>query len=317
VRWSSDRPEVALVREGTVDGLIPGRAVITATTPWGKTAKADVYVVGDLLLASNRGGNLGIYQLRSAGSPALLPVLQDSASSIQPALSPDRTRIAFSSNRSGNFDLYVMDADGANIRRLTTDGGGEGEPAWTPDGRRIVYTVTRGTATQIAIIPLHGGETRQLTATSGGSHSPAVSPDGRTIAFISAREGSPDVYAMNVDGTDQRRLIQSPVRESNPRFFRNGDLAYIAERGGRSKGSRVMRLPWGTTAPIQLLQTEDPMPALAVSREGDRLAYVVGKIIDAAKGRVEFNLFLQSTAPGSSAVAVPLSPGEQILSPSF
>ncbi len=317
VRWSSDRPDVALVREGTVDGLVPGHAVVTATTPWGKTAKADVYVVGELLLTSNRGGNFGIYQLRSGGPTALLPVLQDSASNIQPALSPDRTRIAFSSNRSGNFDLYVMDADGTNVRRLTSDGASEGEPTWTPDGRQIVYTATRGIATHIAVIPLQGGEMRQLTTASGGNHSPSVSPDGRTIAFISAREGNPEVYAMNVDGTDQRRLTQSPVRESSPRFFRNGDIAYIAERGGRSKGSRVMRLPWGTTAPIQLLQTEDPAPALAVSREGDRLAYVVGKITDAAKGRVEFSLFLQSTAPGGSAVAVPLTPGEQILSPSF
>ncbi len=317
VKWSSDRPDVALVREGTVDGLVPGRAVVTATTPWGKTAKADVYVVGDLLLASNRGGSFGIYQLRSVSSTALLPVLQDSGSNIQPALSPDRTRIAFSSNRSGSFDLYVMDADGSNIRRLTTDGAGEGEPAWTPDGRQIVYTATRGTGTQIAAIPLQGGDMRQLTSAPGGNHSPSVSPDGRTIAFISARDGTPEVYAMNVDGSDQRRLTHSPVRESSPRFFRNGDIAYIAERGGRSKGSRIMRLPWGTTGPIQLLQTEDPVSAVAVSREGDRLAYVVGKITDGAKGRVEFSLFLQSTAPGSSAVAVPLTPGEQILSPSF
>ena len=317
VRWSSDRPDVALVREGAVDGLIPGRATVTATTPWGKSAKADVFVVGDLLLTSNRGGSLGIYQLRSPGSTVLVPLLQDSASNIQAVLSPDRTRIAFSSSRSGSFDLYVMDADGGNLRRLTTDAANEGDPAWTPDGRQLVFTSTRGTTTQITVITVEGGESRPLTTASGGNHSPAVSPDSRTIAFVSARDGSPEIYAMGLDGANQRRLTKSPIRESSPRFFRNGDLAYVAERGGRSKGSRVMRLPWGSAAAIQLLQTEDPIPALAVSREGDRLAYVVGKITDATKGRVEFGLFLQSTAPGTPAVAVPLNPGEQILSPSF
>ena len=317
VRWNSDRPQVALARDGVIDGLSPGRAVITATAPWGKSAKADVFVVGDLLLTSNRAGNFGIYQLRLTGSEGPLPVLQDSASNIQAVLSPDRTRIAFSSNRGGSFDLYIMDADGQNLRRLTTDSANEGEPAWTPDGAQIVYTSTRGTATQLAMIPSEGGEGRVLTTTSGGNHSPAISPDSRTIAFVSAREGNPEIYAMSMNGSDQRRLTKTSLRESTPRFFRNGDLAYVVERGGRSKGSKVMRLPWGGTIAIQLLQTEVPISAFAVSRGGDRLAYVVGKITDAAKGRVEFSLFLQSTAPGTPPVAVPLTPGEQILSPSF
>jgi len=122
---------------------------------------------------------------------------------------------------------------------------------------------------------------------------------------------------MNFDGSNQRRLTRTPDRESSPRFFRNGDLAYVVERGGRSRGSRVMRLAWGGTSASPLFQTEDAVRGIAVSREGDRLAYVVGRITDAAKGRVEFGFFLQSTAPGSSPVPVPLNSGEQILSPSF
>ena len=318
VRWSSDRPDVAVVREGgTVDGLTPGRAVITGTTPWGKSAKSDVFVVGDMLLASNRGGSFGIYQLRIGGPTGLVPLLQDSASNVQAAFSPDRTRIAFSSNRSGSFDLYIMDADGRNVRRLTIDSANEGEPWWTPDGTNIVFTSTRGTTTQIAITPVEGGESRVLTTTAGGNHSPAISPNGLTIAYVSARDGNPEIYLMDLDGGYQRRVTKTPFRESSPRFFRNGDLAFVAERGGRSKGSQIMRLAWGGTNAVPLLQTEHPVPALAISREGDRLAYVVGKIMDATKGRVEFSLFLQSTAPGSPVAAIPLNPGEQILSPSF
>ena len=318
VRWSSDKPDVALAREGgVIDALSPGRAVVTATASWGKSAKADVFVVGDLLLSSNRGGGFGIYQMRATGSLNLLPLLQDSASNIQAALAPGRTRIAFSSNRGGSFDLYLMDADGRNLRRLTMEAGNEGDPAWTPDGTQIVYTFTRGTTTQIAIIPADGGEARSLTTSSGGNHSPAVSPDGRSIAFISVRDGNQEIYAMNLDGSNQRRLSKTSERESSPRFFRNGDLAYVVERGGRSKGSRIMRLGWGGTSSSLMLQTESPVSAIAVSREGDRLAYVVGRITDVAKGRVEFSFFLQSTAPGSPPVPVPLNPGEQILNPSF
>ncbi|HEV8176468.1 MAG TPA: Ig-like domain-containing protein, partial [Gemmatimonadales bacterium] len=253
IRWSSDKPDIAVAREGgVIDALSPGRAVITASTPWGKSAKTDVFVVGDLLLSSNRGGSFGIYQMRTSGPPNLVPLLQDSAANMQPALSPDRTRIAFSSNRSGSFDLYLMEADGTNLRRLTTGAGNEGDPVWTPDGTAIVYTTTSGTTTQVAILPADGGEGRPLTTTSGGNHSPAVSPDGRSIAFVSVRDGNQEVYAMSLDGTNQRRLTRTSERESSPRFFRNGDLAYVAERGGRSRGSRIMRLAWGGTSATPL-----------------------------------------------------------------
>jgi Tol biopolymer transport system component len=318
VRWSSDRPEVATVREngGVVDAVSPGHAGVSATTPWGKKASADVFVVGDLFLSSSRAGTYGIYQMRAPGPTTLLPVLVDSATNIQAALAPDRTRVAFSSNRNGSFDIYVMDSDGQNLRRVTTSSGNEGEPTWTPDGARIVYTSTTGTTGQIAIMFADGGDNRQLTVAVGGNHSPSVSADGRTIAFVSARDGNHAIYTMNLDGTNQRRLIKSSARQTNPRFFRNGDLAYVMERGGGSKGSKVMRLTVGGSD-SQLLQTDQPIAALAVSRDGDRLAYVLGRIRDAAKGRVDYSLFLQSTAPGRPPIAVPLQPGEQIVSPSF
>lgn len=318
VRWSSDRPEVATVREngGMVDAVSPGHAAVTATTPWGKKASTDVFVVGELFLSSSRAGAYGIYQMRAPGPTNLLPVLVDSITNIQAALAPDRTRVAFSSNRNGSFDLYVMDADGQNLRRLTTSTGNEGEPTWTPDGARIVYTSTTGTNSQIAIMFADGGDNRPLTVASGGNHSPSVSGDGRTIAFVSARDGNHAIYTMNLDGSNQRRLIKSSARQTNPRFFRNGDLAYVMERGGGSKGSKVIRLTAGGSE-SQLLQTEQPIAALAISRDGDRLAYVLGRIKDAAKGRVDYSLFLQSTAPGSTPVAIPLQPGEQVVSPSF
>ena len=318
VRWSSDRPDVATVREsgGVVDALSPGHAAISATTPWGKKATADVFVVGDLFLSSNRGGAYGIYQMRAPGPINLFPVLVDSITNIQAALSPDRTRVAFSSSRNGSFDIYVMDADGKNLRRLTSSSGNEGEPAWTPDGTRIVYTSTTGTTAQIAIMAADGGENRQLTIASGGNHSPSVSGDGRTIAFVSARDGNHAIYLMNLDGSNQRRLVKSSARQTNPRFARNGDLVYVMERGGGSKGSKVMRLTAGGND-SQLFQTEDPIAALAVSRDGDRLAYVLGRTRDVAKGRVDYSFFLQSTVPGKPTIAVPLQPGEQIVSPSF
>jgi dipeptidyl aminopeptidase/acylaminoacyl peptidase len=317
-KWSSDHPEVAEVREnGIVEALSAGHATISATMPWGKRATADVYVVGDLTLSSNRSGILGVYQMRAPGPPTLMPVLVDNASNVQAALAPDRTHIAFSSNRGGSFDLYVMDPDGQNLRRLTSGSANEGEPAWTPDGTRVIYTVTSGTNTQIASIAIDGSDNRQLTTASGGNHSASVSPEGKLIAFVSAREGNHAIYTMNLDGTNQRRLTKGSARETSPKFGRTGDLFYIVERGGNSKGSKVLRTTITGGGTSQVLQTEDPIVSITVSRDGERLVYVVGRVGEAARGRVESGLYLQSLAHSTAPVPIPLQPGEQVLSPSF
>jgi uncharacterized protein YjdB len=317
-QWSSDHPEVATVREGgLVEALTPGHTVVSGTAPWGKVANADVYVVGDLMLTSNRGGSFGIYQLRIGALATFVPLLVDTATNIQAVLSPDRTRVVFSSNRNGTYDLYIMDADGQHLRRLTSEAGSEGEPAWTPDGQNVIYTSVRGSVAHIAMVSTSGGQVRQLTSEAPGNHSPSVSPDGRTIAFVSSRDGNPEIYAMGLDGTNPRRLTRTLLRESNPHFYRNGDLAYVVDRGDGSKGSRIMRLAWGSSESSVVLETDEPIPSFAISRDGDRLVYVLGRIRDAAKGKVDFSFFLQSTAPGSRATAIPLRPGEQVLSPSF
>ena len=317
--WSTDRPDVIQVSgEGTVDGLMPGRAVVTATAPWGRRVATEVVVTADLVLSSNRSGAFGIYQMRSAGVDTLLPILVDEASNVQGVPSPDRTRIAFSSNRHGSYDLFLMTADGDSLRRLTTDGGTEGEPAWTPDGTRIVFTSTQpGAGSQLRSVLAAGTDPRLLTNSPGGNHSPDVSPDGRTIAFVSAREGNQDVYLMELSGGEARRVTRTEVRESSPRFLPDGGLVYVAERGGRSRGSRVLRLAAEGAAPAMVLETDLPIAALSVSRDGERVAYVVGRLTDASRGKAQFSLFIHPLAAGAVPTEVPLRPGEQVVSPAF
>jgi uncharacterized protein YjdB len=315
LEWTSDHPDVARVSAaGVIEALRPGRATVTATGSWGKGAAAEVLVAGDLLVASNRGGAFGIYQARSADPTALLPILSDGSPSIQPALSPDRTRIAFSSERAGaGYDLFVMDVDGRNLQRLTTNAGTEGEPVWSPDGRRIVFTGTaREGPPQLFSVQPDGTGLRQLTEGKGGSHSATVSPDGRQLAFISSREGKPELYVMLLDGGAARRLTRTGDKEAEPRYLPDGTLVYVVSRG---KGSRVMRTANGGETAVAF-ETEQPIASLAVSRDGRRVAYVTGRLANLAKPKARFGLFIQPLA-GGTPVAVPLRAGEQVVNPSF
>ena len=177
----SPRGRAGLGKRDVVDGLGLGRAVVTAKAPWGRSDSADVFVVSDAVVASNRSGAYGIYQFRASPGDTLVPLLVDGATNVQPVYSPDRTRLVFSSNRSGSYDLFVMDADGRNLSRITTDSGNESEPRWTPDGSRIVYTSHDRPADfpRSAASGLAGQDDRSVISAPGGNQSPAVSRDGR------------------------------------------------------------------------------------------------------------------------------------------
>lgn len=314
--WTTDHPSVATVDpDGTVSALAPGHAVVTAWAPWGKTASAEVYVTGDFLVSLDRGGRgFGVYQARTAAADSLLPILADTAANLQAVWSPDRTRIAFSSNRTGDYDLYVMDADGRNARAVVVGSGTDGEPAWAPDGSRIVFASARGGAPQLYSVAPDGSDLRGLTTGPGASGSPAFSPDGRTIAFVSSRDGNYEVYLMDADGGRQRRITTTPARELAPRFLpTTGDLAWVVDRGAKG-GSAIVRQSGGSLLPI----AEVPATILSwsLSRDGRTVAYVTGRIGTAGRSRTEFSLLLQP-ASGGAAVPVRLGAAEQPVTPAF
>jgi TolB protein len=223
-------------------------------------------------------------------------------------LSPDRTRIAFSSNRGdrdGNFDVFVMDADGGGIRRLTTARGTDGEPAWTPDGDSIVFTSARDGAPQLYLVSADSGAARALTTTPGGNQSPAVSPDGRTVAFVSFRDGGPRVYRVGVEGASEARVGAGAFKEGAPTFLPGGALLYGVERSRNSREWRVVRAGGGGP-PTPLFDTDHPLVSLSASRDGERVIYVTAR-----GNRPEYRVFLRGLGT-AAAVPLRLRQGEQV-----
>lgn len=317
LRWSTEQADVVTVSaDGTVTGIRPGSATITATAPWGKTTTARLFVTGDLLLSSNRQvTGFALYQLRLAAPDSFVRVLANDAANLQAVWSPDRTAIAASSNAGGNFDIIVADADGGNIRHVAPDPAVDGEPAWTPDGTRIVFSSARAALRQIYSVRADGSDLKELTTSDGGNSAPAVSPDGRSIAFISLRDGNYELYRMDAGGGGEQRLTTTPVRESSPHYFPNGDIAWLTERGEHGGSSIVRRTDDGTVT--TLVERPETILSFSISRDGTELAFVTGRILNGGKGRTEFALFRQPATPGAAATPIPLTANEQIVTPAF
>src|SRR5947209_7266225 len=131
-------------------------------------------------------------------------------------------KIAFASNRSGNFEIYVMNSDGTNQINLTKNPAGDGEPSFSPDGSKIAFDSSRNRNNEIYVMNADGTNQTRLTSNPAGDGLPAFSPDSSKIAFVSNREGNAEIYVMNADGSNQVRLTNNRTFASYPSFSPDG-----------------------------------------------------------------------------------------------
>jgi Tol biopolymer transport system component len=121
-------------------------------------------------------------------------------------ISPDGQRLAISSDRRGNHDLWLLPAGGGEMTPITTDPTPDWNPRWSPDGREIAFYSYRSGNRDIWVMPSGGGPARQLTSDPATDRYPAWSPDGRAIAFDSQRDGESSIWIVSAGGGDARRL---------------------------------------------------------------------------------------------------------------
>ena len=138
----------------------------------------------------------------------------DVASASSPGLNG---RIAFRSDRGGNFDIYTMNSDGGDVVQLAGSPLVDGQPAWSPDGTRIVFQSNRSGTSQLYVMNADGSDETRLTNDTAADFQPAWSPDGDRIAFSSTRNGGDeDIFVMNADGTNPVPLTDNTAADSFP-----------------------------------------------------------------------------------------------------
>ncbi len=127
-----------------------------------------------------------------------------------PTWSPDGRRIAFQSDRSGNWDIWIINVDGTGLTQLTHSPADDEHPDWSPDGKKIAFSSDRSGNSDIWVIGADGSNPVNLTHAPRRDRYPMWSPDGKTIAFNTNRDGDQEIYLMNANGSNQRNITRSP-----------------------------------------------------------------------------------------------------------
>ncbi len=239
-------------------------------------------LTGMLVFYADMGGNPDIYAL-DIKSGEITQLTEDPAFDDSPALSPDGRQIAFLTARHDpnpqfpnlKYELYLMDSDGSNQRRLTETEAAEGHPAWSPDGSRILFDADYDGDGfgELYSINKDGSDLVRLTFNDSNDQFGDWSPDGEYIAFSSDRNGNWDIYLMDADGENQMPLTESPDWELFPAWSPDGQkiaFNYLVPRS-RNTDVYVMNADGSNLQPLTDSAGFDENPSW--SPDGTRIAF--------------------------------------------
>ena len=320
VIWSSSDPAIVEIdTDGNAIAHGFGSVQVIANTPWGSVDTAYVYVTGQVLVTSTRGGAADLYTF-DIGTPEEIHRITDQPGSETAAVySPDGSKIAYVSDMGGNLDIFVVNSDGSNRIQLTTTVSFEDSPAWSLDGTQILYESDASGSPQVWIMNADGSDQRQLTQGDDANQHPVLSPDGQSVAFVSRRDGNADIYLMRLDGTQQSNLTQTEDDELMPAWMGDSSIAFVRVSGrGNDQRRSLLTMTLNVTrdtAPlsptVEVLNVSD----FAISWDGEMVA--VTHAAQGASGE-ENRLYLIPLVEGGIPIEVPREgPGDQLVSPSF
>ena len=148
------------------------------------------------------------------------------------AKAPDSAKIVFASNRSGNFDIYLMNPDGGGVVKLTDNPAGDFQPVFSPTGEQILFVSTRDGNRDLYLIDADGKNEEKVFSSSVDRSVPTWSPDGKRIAYL--RYGEATLYTAEINGKNETPLAKTGPFGGHPAWSPDGEtIVFTFGLGGK------------------------------------------------------------------------------------
>ncbi len=299
--WSRDGRTLLFVRGGDLfrsdDG---GSAPVAVTATAALESEPHLIPAAgprrtDQLLVSVGAGNRSLQLVSSTDGTRrqLTQSLFDDA--LTADWSPDGSQVVFSADRGGNYDLYVINADGSGLRRLTDHPARDLHPAWSPDGRTIAFESNRNGNWDIFFVPAEGGNALPFTSDPGNEGNPDWSPDGSRLVFSADIAGHFDLYIAAADGRSaRRRLTDDPAADVYPDWSPTEDL--IVFRSDRAGDNELYLITGdGRTRRLTFHDADDTMPGFSTDGSSVVFASNRAEAGGTSGSQADYDIFTVST----------------------
>ncbi len=281
--WSADGRQLLFIsnRGGTMD--LWQQSIGEEGRPEGEPVSVTTGLGIRSAVFSSDGAKVAYSQGRPVSSLWRLPILSDRPANWADAqqitfdnalieffdLSPDGKRLAISSDRAGNQDLWILPSEGGQMTQLTTDPTDDWAPRWSPDGEEIAFYAYRSGNRDVWVMPSLGGPARQLAPHPTEETVPTWSPDGREIAFISRRSGNREIWIVAAEGGEPRQVTVRPEDDTITDWSGDGRwLVFQSE-------SRLFRISPAGGQPEALVEGPTALFGARLSPD-DKVLYYLG-----------------------------------------
>lgn len=263
--------------------LIPGLAfgqesILFPRTPdISPDAKTVVFsYLGDIWTVDATGGNAR-------------PLTIHTAHDFQPAFSPDGKFIAFSSNRHGSYDCFIIPSQGGKSKRLTFDSANDMVCGWSPDSKSVLFSSNRGLSypnfSNLYLVSIDGGQPIRITFDEAKDG--AIHPSGNSIAYTRGPgawyrkryrgSSNDDIWVANLDGTGSNKITDFNGQDSSPMWGRNGDAIYYVSEVFGNPPNIVRRENKAGAKPVKITNhTSEGVRKARISANGAAIVYECG-----------------------------------------
>jgi TolB protein len=265
--WSPDGSKVVFPKEGVsylanADGSDEiAMPFLRGNLDWSADSRKIVYQAK----TANNDPDIFIYSLQTGKSEN---VTNNPAFDADPSLSPDGKHVAFASARDGNFEIYLVNADGSDLRRLTNDPAWDNHPVFSPDGTTIAFNSDRENEnSNVYLIGADGADIRRLTESK---HNETVepgcwSPDGTQIAFYSDEFGNDDIFVTSAE-VFRPVLVVADATSDLPFASYSPDgkqIVYAASMPDKTGELRLFELQGKQSSTLQRTENAELQPVFA------------------------------------------------------
>ncbi|HET7433624.1 MAG TPA: protein kinase [Thermoanaerobaculia bacterium] len=309
VVWANDGKSVLYVRSESVEAVVGSAARlirhdiksdVAEEIGWTSHNGGLLDVLGDgRLVLDVRSPRDNLREISLTGDTTERWITRGNSSDRQPVYAPDGSGVLFTSNRSGNLDLWLVRADGTT-RRITDDAAEDWDPAFTADAKQILWSSGRSGNLEIWIANADGSGARQVSHDGVDAENPSATPDGKWIVYNSFHPKKRGLWKVRPDGTGETRIVDSVT--SLPELSPDSQYAaYIANGRTARAAIRVVRVSdgqdQGFAIPIRPIHRTLAILGRVRWMSNDRIAYL-GQNDDGTNG-----VFVQDFVPNRDTSA--------------